>query len=561
MAMMRWCLWSLVLVVLVVCAALQASADELVLKTGERHVGTILEETSTSVKLEMDFGGAKVVMTFPRGEIRQVIKKLTPIEEYAQRVDELADTAMAHEELARWALKHDLKEQAGKHAAAAYKAEPNPRVEALLKKCGLQRDGDDWVTEAEYLERRDRVRIGGRVVDKDEADSVRLKSHALVRRNRAQSDLRVAETAIRRLQAKRDKLAAELTSLYSSLEYLRAAVESKHAERDAQYRRVVAAKTQLDYYANLRSNEEQAYGKASPAAEAACSAAYTAHKQEQAIYNRMNREFNRLARDHNSTLSRLRSRAKTSDETVADLDKALLKQAEANQKLAKANADLERAEAGDSNSSAVQTSGVLPAVRAAVVMLHVTRASGWYSGSGFVVTSGGHVVTNAHVVQGATEVRGIWDRSLGVEPVRFRVVRSDREYDVALLEPVGERSRTWVPLEVVGGGAQGEEVLAVGFPVSDASMSGGRSVSDLVVSRGIISSLQSEVGGRRVYRTDVNASSGSSGGPLLNREGKVVGVIYAGIDPKDREAHGSIWVLAIPGADVLSRLGLGTTGR
>lgn len=139
------------------------------------------------------------------------------------------------------------------------------------------------------------------------------------------------------------------------------------------------------------------------------------------------------------------------------------------------------------------------------------------SGSGFVLSSDGKIVTNAHVVDGADSVtvtlrdgRSFDGRVLGTDPVT----------DVAVVQIEAEDLPT-VKLRDSEELQPGEWAIAIGNPLG----------LDNTVTTGIISAIgrsSSEVGvaDKRVdfIQTDAAINPGNSGGPLLDQEGRVVGM-------------------------------------
>jgi 2-alkenal reductase len=146
------------------------------------------------------------------------------------------------------------------------------------------------------------------------------------------------------------------------------------------------------------------------------------------------------------------------------------------------------------------------------------------TGSGFIVDELGHVVTNAHVVAGAEELTvALAD---GME-VPATVVGSDDILDVAVLEldlPAGVA----VPGVAAFGDSStlraGDQVIAIG----NALGSFPNTVSEGTVN-GTDRSFPSEGGLTTWIQHDAEIWQGSSGGPLLNLQGEVVGVNTAGI--------------------------------
>jgi S1-C subfamily serine protease len=141
------------------------------------------------------------------------------------------------------------------------------------------------------------------------------------------------------------------------------------------------------------------------------------------------------------------------------------------------------------------------------------------TGSGFLIDTEGHIVTNNHVVEGATKVEvklGSSDTSHEAE-----VVGTDPATDVALLKvdvPEGQQH----PL-ALGNSAEvevGDPVVAIGNPFG----------LDRTVTAGIVSALQRQIQApngfaiSHVIQTDAAINPGNSGGPLIDAEGKVIGI-------------------------------------
>ncbi|WP_019201848.1 MarP family serine protease [Tsukamurella sp. 1534] len=140
-------------------------------------------------------------------------------------------------------------------------------------------------------------------------------------------------------------------------------------------------------------------------------------------------------------------------------------------------------------------------------------------GSGFVATPG-RVVTNAHVVAGTQTVQVTVD---GTKKYSAQVVYFDPQTDVAVLAVPNMQAK---PLRIVFNGANpGDPGFVLGYP-------GG---GPLTLSSSRVRSQQS-LDGRNIYRDaevrrDVyllrgQVRPGNSGGPMFDRQGNVVGVIF-----------------------------------
>ncbi len=146
----------------------------------------------------------------------------------------------------------------------------------------------------------------------------------------------------------------------------------------------------------------------------------------------------------------------------------------------------------------------------------VLRCQGERYGTGFGFGPPGRVATARHVV---TCPRGLAAELADGTIAPVRVVAMSDEHDIALVElsgPAAARVPPLLPdLDRVPVGA---EVVSVGFPVGPE----GDGAYDLAVTRGIVAERTLD---RLVH--DALVSPGSSGGPLLDRHGRVVGVTFA----------------------------------
>jgi S1-C subfamily serine protease len=132
-------------------------------------------------------------------------------------------------------------------------------------------------------------------------------------------------------------------------------------------------------------------------------------------------------------------------------------------------------------------------------------------GAGVAVEKAGFVLTNLHVVDGA---KAITVTPFGAEATAAQLVDSDRELDLALL-----RLSAPLPNAAVLGRSSalgvGDEVMAVGSPRK----------MYFSVSRGMVSFPNRFLDGVEYIQTDLPINVGNSGGPLVDREGSVVGIV------------------------------------
>lgn len=138
------------------------------------------------------------------------------------------------------------------------------------------------------------------------------------------------------------------------------------------------------------------------------------------------------------------------------------------------------------------------------------------SGTGFVVAPG-RAMTNAHVVQ---DCRGLHIRAPGGAELPARVLASDRQRDLALLEVTGEAGPA-LAFRRDPNVRRGETVVTYGFPLAGLLSSGP------TLTTGEISALAGLGDDQRQYQISAPVQPGNSGGPLLDSGGNVVGVIVS----------------------------------
>jgi S1-C subfamily serine protease len=148
----------------------------------------------------------------------------------------------------------------------------------------------------------------------------------------------------------------------------------------------------------------------------------------------------------------------------------------------------------------------------AVVIVNATGHDGTrFQGTGFVV-SNRFVVTNYHVVEGAQSLAVRFSTG-EQQPVSFVVAAIDTDWDLAVLV-VGQMAPGVTPLLLDTGSVRvGQRVAVIGAPLGLA----------LTLSDGLVSGLRGERTGELLQLT-APISEGSSGSPVLNLEGRVIGV-------------------------------------
>jgi S1-C subfamily serine protease len=139
-------------------------------------------------------------------------------------------------------------------------------------------------------------------------------------------------------------------------------------------------------------------------------------------------------------------------------------------------------------------------------------------GSGFVFDKVGHIITNYHVVQGAAHVQVSFSSQ---DQLSARVIGADPSTDTAVLK-VDAHSRALTPLPLGNSDSVtvGDPVYAIGNPFGFTR----------TLTTGVVSAVQRTIEAPNTLsidhaiQTDAAINHGNSGGPLIDRTGRVVGV-------------------------------------
>src|SRR3989344_1069024 len=145
-------------------------------------------------------------------------------------------------------------------------------------------------------------------------------------------------------------------------------------------------------------------------------------------------------------------------------------------------------------------------------------------GSGFLISNDGLVLTNKHVIMDPEAQYAIFDQDGGRSDVT--ILARDPIHDVAILKMNKSPNMRAAPLGNSGGLRLGQTVIAIGNALGEFQSS---------VSTGVVSGLSrlitaiSDVSGhqerlRGLIQTDAAINLGTSGGPLVNLRGEVIGI-------------------------------------
>jgi serine protease Do len=144
-------------------------------------------------------------------------------------------------------------------------------------------------------------------------------------------------------------------------------------------------------------------------------------------------------------------------------------------------------------------------------------------GSGFIVSSEGHILTCAHVL-GPEKTATVW---IGENRYEADLVNKDPDTDLALLKIKTLAEAGFKPLPLISGGplSMGQEVFTLGFPLAEILGKKPR------LNKGLISATVGMKDNPDQLQISAEVQPGNSGGPLLNAQGEVIGIITSTMNP------------------------------
>lgn len=139
-------------------------------------------------------------------------------------------------------------------------------------------------------------------------------------------------------------------------------------------------------------------------------------------------------------------------------------------------------------------------------------------GTGFIISADGYIVTNNHVVAGADVVHVNLQGTTGKEQsLSAEIIGTDEETDLALLKVKADSALPYLEFGDSDKSEVGEWLLAIGNPFGLGH----------TVTQGILSAKGRDIQAGpfdNFLQTDASINPGNSGGPLINMDGKVVGI-------------------------------------
>jgi S1-C subfamily serine protease len=156
----------------------------------------------------------------------------------------------------------------------------------------------------------------------------------------------------------------------------------------------------------------------------------------------------------------------------------------------------------------------------------ITKPEVDFRATGFLIDRKGYLITNAHVI---SRMKNIYIENRKGEFFKAEALYSDKEVDLAILKITDTAFKpvSSLPYSIKKENSElGEQFFTLGFPRNE-----------IVYGEGYLSAESGIDGDSSAYQLNVSANPGNSGGPVINSNGEIIGIITA----KDSKADGVVY--------------------
>ncbi|WP_405783108.1 trypsin-like peptidase domain-containing protein [Streptomyces sp. NBC_01378] len=191
-----------------------------------------------------------------------------------------------------------------------------------------------------------------------------------------------------------------------------------------------------------------------------------------------------------------------------------------------ADVELPQADAESVKRDPGSIAGIAARALPGVVTIHVSGSDAQGTGTGFVLDSQGHILTNNHVVEPAGSSGDISVTFSGGETAKAEVIGHDSGYDLAVVKVTGVRGLKPLALGNSENVQVGDPVVAIGAPfdLANTVTSGIISAKERPITAGGEKGDGSDISYVDALQTDAPINPGNSGGPLVDAQGRVIGI-------------------------------------